>query len=90
LILHEKITTTTAKAKAIKPQIERLMTIAKQGTVADKQRLMGALYNNQIVVKKLLKVLGPRYKDRIGGYVRVVKSSPRVGDNAPTSIIEFV
>ena len=66
------------------------MTYAKRGTLADKQRLMKHLYNNQIVVKKMIKVLGPRYKDRAGGYVRVLKKGYRAGDAAPVSIIEFV
>lgn len=90
LILHEKVETTQAKAKSLKPKIERLMTYAKRGKLADKQRLMQHLYNNQIVVKKMLRVLGPRYKDRVGGYVRVVKKGHRVGDDAPMSVIEFV
>ncbi|RLC37899.1 50S ribosomal protein L17 [candidate division Kazan bacterium] len=90
LILYEKIETTQAKAKALKPKIEKIMTYAKRGTLADKQRLMKHLYNNQIVVKKMIKVLGPRYKDRAGGYVRVLKKGYRAGDAAPVSIIEFV
>lgn len=90
LIMHEKIETTSAKTKALKPKIEKLMTMAKRGNLADKQRLMKHLYNNQIVVKKMLKVMGPRYKDRVGGYVRIIKKGHRVGDAAPVSIIEFV
>ncbi len=90
LILHEKIETTEAKAKTLKPKIEKLMTYAKRGTLADKQRLMKHLYNNQIVVSKMIRVLGTRYKDRTGGYVRVVKKGYRAGDNAPVSVIEFV
>lgn len=90
LILHEKIETTHAKAKALKPKIEKLMTYAKRGNLADKQRLMKHLYNNQIVVKKMIKVLGVKYKDRTGGYVRIIKKGHRVGDAAPVSIIEFV
>ncbi len=90
LILHEKIETTEAKAKTLKPKIEKILTYAKRGTIADKQRLMKHLYNNQIVVRKMMKVLGPRYKDRVGGYVRVVKKGYRAGDSAPVAIIEFV
>lgn len=90
LILHERIETTEAKAKALKPKIEKMMTTAKTNTLANKQRLMKDLYNNQIVVKKMLQVLGPRYKTRVGGYVRVVKKGFRAGDAAPVAIIEFV
>lgn len=90
LILHEKIETTEAKAKSLKPKVERLLTYAKRGTIADKQRLMKHLYNNQVVVHKMLKVIGPRYKNRVGGYVRVVKKGYRAGDSASVAIIEFV
>ena len=90
LILHERIETTEAKAKALKPRIEKMMTTAKQGTLPAKQRLLKDLYNNQIVVKKMLQVLAPRYKARVGGYVRVVKKGFRAGDSAPVAVIEFV
>ena len=90
LILHERIETTEAKAKALKPKIEKMMTTAKLGTLAAKQKLMGELYNNQVVVKKMMLVIAPRYKTRVGGYVRVVKKGFRAGDAAPTAIIEFV
>jgi large subunit ribosomal protein L17 len=90
LILHERITTTTPKAKELRPRIERLITIAKKDTLAAKQQLMKGLYNDQVVVKKLLKVIAPKYAERVGGYVRIVSKSFRVGDAAPTSIIEFV
>ncbi len=90
LILHERIVTTSAKAKSLRPKIERLITTAKKGNLNAKQRLMKDLYNNQIVVKKLIKVLAPRYEQRVGGYVRVVRKGTRVGDAAPTSVIEFV
>ncbi|AKM84755.1 TPA: 50S ribosomal protein L17 [Patescibacteria group bacterium] len=90
LILHERIETTEAKAKTLKPHIEKLMTTAKLGSLAAKQRLLKELYNNQIVVKKMTQVLAPRYKDRVGGYVRVVKKGFRAGDAAPVAIIEFV
>jgi len=90
LILHERIVTTTAKAKSLKPKMERLITIAKKGDLNSKQRLMKDLFNNQIVVRKLMKVLAPKYMERTGGYLRVVRQGTRVGDAAPTSVIEFV
>lgn len=90
LILHERIVTTEAKAKALRPKMERLVTVAKKDNLMAKQQLLKALYNNQIVVKKMLQVIAPRYKERIGGYTRVVRKGTRVGDAAPTSVIEFV
>lgn len=90
LILHERLVTTTAKAKALKPKIERLITIAKKGDLNAKHRLMKELFNNQIVVRKITKVLAPKYQERTGGYVRVVRQGTRVGDAAPTSVIEFI
>lgn len=90
LILHERIETTTSKAKFLKPKIERLISIAKKNDLPAKQKLMGELFNKQIVVKKLLSEIGPRYATRVGGYVRIIPKGVRAGDNAPVSIIEFV
>ena len=90
LILHERIETTEAKAKTLKPKIERLISTAKPGTLAAKQRIMKDLFNNQVLAKKVMSVLVPRYQDRVGGYVRITKKGNRVGDNAPVSIVEFV
>lgn len=90
LVLHERIVTTEAKAKVLRPKIERMITVAKKASLTAKQQLMKDLFNNQVVVKKLIQVLAPRYKDRVGGYVRIVKKGNRVGDAAPTAVIEFV
>ena len=90
LFLHERIETTLPKAKAIRPQVEHLITIAKKGDLAAKRLLMPKLYNKQIVVKKMLQEIAPRYKDRTGGYVRIVKVGFRPGDAAEKAIIEFV
>jgi len=90
LILHERIETTEAKAKALRPEVEHLVTIAKRQTLAAKRQLMSLLFNKQIVVKKLLEVMAIKYKDRTGGYVRITKKGFRVGDAAPVSVIEFV
>jgi len=90
LILHEHIVTTQAKAKALRPKIEQLITIAKKGNLVAKQQLLKALYNNQVVVKKMLQVIAPRYRERVGGYVRVIRKGNRIGDAAPVAIIEFV
>ncbi len=90
LILHERIETTLPKAKAIRPQIEHLITIAKKGDLAAKRLLMPKLYNKQIIVKKLLQEIAPRYTTRPGGYVRIIKTGIRPGDAAEKAIIEFV
>jgi len=90
LILHERIVTTEAKAKALRPKFERLVTIAKKGNLVAKQQLLKSLYNNQVVVRKMIRVIAPRYQDRTGGYTRVIRKGIRVGDAAPTSIIELI
>lgn len=90
LILHERIETTLPKAKVIRPQIEHLVTIAKKGDLAAKRSLMGDLFNKQIVVKKLMQEIAPRYAARTGGYVRIIKKGLRPGDAAEVAIIEFV
>jgi len=82
LILEEKIVTTQAKAKAAKPFVEKLIGVAKKGDRSAKQVLMSKLFNDQLVVKKLMKKIAPSVKDREGGYVKMVKLMPRAGDNA--------
>lgn len=89
LVLYEKIKTTEAKAKAIRSYVERLVTIAKTSSLANRRLLMKRL-TTQGSVNKLLEVLGPRYKDRQGGYLRIVKLGRRKGDNGQSVIIEFV
>ena len=90
LILHERIETTLPKAKWLRPQIEKLITTAKKNTLSSKRSLMTDLFNKQIVVKKLTDVIAPRYAERAGGYVRIIKKGYRVGDAAEVAIIEFV
>lgn len=89
VILYEQVRTTTAKAKAIRPYVERLVTLAKAPTLANRRLLLGRV-PTEGVVKKLIEVLGPRYKSRAGGYTRVLKLGRRVGDRAEESMIEFV
>jgi len=92
LILHERIRTTLAKAKEVRPFIERLVTLARKGTLAHFRRAL-ALLNDKRMVQKLFREIGPRYKDRPGGYVRILRLADeerRLGDNAPQAIIEFV
>ena len=88
LILQEKIETTQAKAKAISPMAEKLVTKAKKGGVAQRRRLVSLVDGES--AKKLVDVIAPRYQDRKGGYTRIVKLVPRKSDSAKRAIIEFV
>jgi large subunit ribosomal protein L17 len=90
LILHERIETTLPKAKYIRPLIEHMITTAKKGSLAAKRSLMDDLFNKQIVVKKIMQEIAPRYAERHGGYTRIIKKGYRVGDAAEVAIIEFV
>jgi len=89
LIEHEQIVTTLPKAKELKPFMDKLVTLAKKGDL-NSRRLAIARTRNVEMSKKLFDVLGPRYKDRSGGYVRVLKAGFRHGDNAPMAVIELV
>ena len=89
LIEHELIKTTAAKAKALRPVIEPLITLAKRDTVANR-RLAFARIRNNAAVAKLFVELGPRYQDRPGGYTRILKCGRRPGDAAPMAYIELV
>ncbi|MGH7250020.1 MAG: 50S ribosomal protein L17 [Minisyncoccia bacterium] len=90
LIVREKIKTTEPKAKELRPFIEKLVTRAKGGDVATRRLIIGRLSNRRKEVKKLFDVLAPRYKDKAGGYTRVLKLGSRVSDGAKMAIIEFV
>ena len=90
LILHERIITTTPKAKAIKPFVERLVTLAKEDTLHHRRMAFAAL-RDKVTVDKLFETLGPRFQARPGGYCRILHlSKPRLGDNGQRSIVEFV
>ena len=89
LIEHEQIVTTLLKAKELRPIVEKLVTLAKRGDL-NSRRLAIARTRNKEMSKKLFDVLGPRYKDRQGGYIRIMKAGFRYGDNAPMAVIEFV
>ena len=89
LILYEKIKTTEAKAKAIKSIVEKLITKGKTNDLSTRRKLLQYLYLEN-AVKKVLEDLGPRYKDRKGGYLRIIKLGPRSGDSARMVQIEFV
>ncbi|KAA2314505.1 50S ribosomal protein L17 [Pseudooceanicola sediminis] len=89
LIEHEQIKTTLPKAKELRPIVEKLITLAKKGDLHSR-RNAGSRLKQDVLVAKLFEVLGPRYKDRQGGYVRIMKAGFRYGDMAPMAIIEFV
>ncbi|MEO6298314.1 MAG: 50S ribosomal protein L17 [Paracoccaceae bacterium] len=89
LIEHEQIKTTLPKAKELRPIIEKLITLAKRGDLHARRQAGAALKQDQYV-ERLFAILGPRYKDRQGGYCRVLKAGFRYGDMAPMAIIEFV
>ena len=89
LIKHEQITTTVPKAKELRPYVEKLVTLAKRGGLANRRLAMGRLMDDSQLVK-LFDVLAARYADRAGGYTRVIKAGIRASDAAPMAIIEFV
>ena len=89
LIKHEQITTTVAKAKELRPYVEKLVTLAKKGGLANR-RLAHSRLLDDTQLKKLFDVLGPRYAARNGGYTRIIKAGIRASDAAPMAIIEFV
>ncbi|WP_305092349.1 50S ribosomal protein L17 [Prescottella sp. R16] len=89
LFEHGRITTTEAKAKALRPYAEKLVTKAKGGSLADRREVLKVIRNKD-VVHALFAEIGPFYADRDGGYTRIIKTVPRKGDNAPMAIIELV
>lgn len=89
LFEHERIRTTQAKAKALRPYAERLITKAKKGSVHDRRQVL-ALIEDRNVVHKLFGDIGPRFSGRNGGYTRILKLGPRNGDGAPMALIELV
>ncbi len=89
LIRHEQIKTTLPKAKDLRPYVEKLITLGKQGSLHDRRNANAILRDNENV-SKLIGPLAERFKDRQGGYIRIVKAGFRYGDNAPMAIIELV
>ncbi len=89
LIKHEQITTTVAKAKELRPYVEKLITLAKRGGLANRRLAMSRLMDDTQLVK-LFDVLAERYKDRNGGYARIIKAGIRASDAAPMAVIELV
>jgi large subunit ribosomal protein L17 len=89
LIKHEQIITTVAKAKDLRRVMDKYITLAKRGDL-NSRRLAASRMRDEAMVKKLFDVLAPRYKDRAGGYTRVIKAGYRYGDSAPIAVIELV
>ncbi len=89
LITHEQISTTLAKAKGLKPYVEKLITLGKKGDLASRRRAV-SIIKDKDAVNKLFTVIAERYKDRSGGYTRVMRFGFRAGDSAPVGVIELV
>jgi large subunit ribosomal protein L17 len=89
LIKHEQIVTTLPKAKDLRPVVEKLVTLGKRGDLHARRQAIAQI-KDVVLVRKLFDVLGPRYKERNGGYTRVLKAGFRFGDNAAMGVIEFV
>ena len=89
LIKHEQIITTLPKAKELRPVVEKLVTLGKRGDLHARRQAISQMRDIDMV-KKLFEVLGPRYKERHGGYTRIMKAGFRYGDSAAMAVIEFV
>jgi len=89
LIKHEQITTTLPKAKALRPFVEKIITLGKNGDLKSRRKAISILQDDKNI-KKIFDIIADRYKERSGGYTRIVKIGNRFGDNAPTAIIELV
>ena len=89
LIKHEQIITTLPKAKDLRPVVEKLVTLGKRGDLHARRQAIAQM-RDLAMVRKLFEVIGPRYKGRNGGYIRVLKVGFRYGDSAPVAVIEFV
>jgi len=89
LFEHKQVKTTTAKAKAVRKTVDRLITFAKRGTLADRRQVLRTIHNRSIV-KNLFDEIAPTYKERHGGYTRVIKLGRRKGDGAEMALLELV
>ena len=89
LIKHEQIITTLPKAKELRPVVEKMITLGKRGDLHARRQAVAQMRDHDMV-KKLFEVLGPRYKERNGGYTRIIKAGFRYGDSAPVAVIVFV
>ena len=90
LIEHERIKTSQAKAKAVKPEVEKLITLAKRGDLHARRRALAELGQDRFLVHKLFEEVAPRYAERPGGYTRIVKLGPRRSDSTEMVFLELV
>jgi large subunit ribosomal protein L17 len=90
LLTHDAITTTDAKARELRPFVEKLITVGKKNTLAARRTLLSRIDNNEAVAAKIMDVLAPKYEKRQGGYTRIYKLPRRTGDAALMARIEFV
>ena len=90
LIDHERIETTTAKAKAVKPEVEKLITLATRGDLHARRQALSALGQDKFMVYKLFEEIAPRYAERPGGYTRILKLGPRQSDATEMALLELV
>ena len=90
IIVHERVKTTAPKAKAVKPEVERLITLAKRGDLHARRQALSTLAQDKFAVHKLFEELAPRYADRPGGYTRILKLGPRRSDSTEMVFIELV
>jgi large subunit ribosomal protein L17 len=90
IIEHERVKTTEAKAKAVKPEVEQLITLAKRGSLHARRQALSTLAQDKFTVHKLFEDLAPRYSDRPGGYTRILKLGPRKSDATEMVLIELV
>jgi large subunit ribosomal protein L17 len=90
LIEHERIKTSQAKAKAVKPEVEKLITLAKRGDLHARRRALSELGQDRFLVHKLFEEVAPRYAERPGGYTRIVKLGPRSSDSTEMVLLELV
>ena len=89
LMIHERMKTTEAKAKEVRPLAEKMITLGKDGTVHARRQAM-SFFNDKVIVKKLFEEISPRFATRPGGYTRIIKLGPRVGDGAQMAQLELV
>lgn len=90
VLRYEQVKTTEARAKEVRGMVERIITLAKGGSLAERRRIMAELPDEPLVIEKLYDEIVPRYGDRNSGYTRVVKLGPRAGDSAPMVQLELV
>ena len=90
MIEHERITTSQAKAKAVKPKLEKMITLAKRGDLHARRQVLAELGQDKFLVHKLFEEVAPRYADRPGGYTRIIKLGPRRSDSTEMVFLELV